>query len=30
MSTGAISYNAQGLLEDVIIMWQRLNTKVRQ
>ncbi len=30
MSAGAISYNAQGLLEDVIIMWQRLNTKVRQ
>lgn len=25
MSTGAISYNTQGLLEDVIIFWQRLN-----
>jgi len=30
MSTGAISYNAQGLLEDVIILWQRLNARVRQ
>ena len=28
MSTGAISYNAQGLLEDVIIFWQRLNDDV--
>jgi len=28
MSTGAISYNAQGLLEDVIIFWQRLNDGV--
>lgn len=30
MSTGAISYNAQGLLEDVIISWQSLNARVRQ
>jgi len=30
MSTGAISYNAQGLLEDVIIFWQRLNNEARQ
>jgi len=30
MSTGAISYNAQGLLEDVIIFWQRLNSEVNQ
>ena len=29
MSTGAISYNAQGLLEDVIIFWQRLNEDVK-
>ena len=27
LSTGAISYNAQGLLEDVIIFWQNLNDK---
>ena len=27
LSTGAISYNAQGLLEDVIIFWQNLNNK---
>ena len=30
MSTGAISYNAQGLLEDVIIFWQNLNRDARQ
>ena len=30
MSTGAISYNAQGLLEDVIIFWQRLHGEVKQ
>ena len=30
MSTGTISYNAQGLLEDVIIFWQRLNSEVNQ
>ena len=30
MSTSAISYNAQGLLEDVIIMWLRLNARIRQ
>jgi len=31
LSTGAISYNAQGqgLLEDVIIFWQRLNDEVK-
>jgi DNA polymerase-3 subunit delta' len=29
MSTGAVSYNAQGLLEDVIIFWQRLNDEVK-
>jgi DNA polymerase III subunit delta' len=28
MSMSAISYNAQGLLEDVIIFWQRLNDDV--
>ena len=27
LSTGAISYNTQGLLEDVIIFWQNLNDK---
>jgi hypothetical protein len=27
LSTGAISFNAQGLLEDVIIFWQNLNDK---
>jgi len=30
MSTSAISYNAQGLLEDVIIFWQRLNDEVKR
>ncbi|RKZ70786.1 MAG: DNA polymerase III subunit delta' [Gammaproteobacteria bacterium] len=30
MSTGTISYNAQGLLEDVIIFWQRLNNEVKR
>lgn len=29
LSTGNISYNAQGLLENVIIFWQRLNHKVK-
>jgi DNA polymerase-3 subunit delta' len=29
MSTGTISYNAQGLLEDVIIFWLRLNEDVK-
>ncbi len=29
LSTGSISYNAQGLLENVIIFWQRLNHKVK-
>lgn len=28
MSTATISYNAQGLLEDVIISWQQLHNKV--
>jgi len=29
LSTGTISYNAQGLLEDVIIFWQQLNDNVK-